>query len=124
MVYLLPPLRTVKPAKRVMRDSGVKVFEWNTEAGLFVGQSENKGALTLQNIRGRLKRRFRKHGLLIDFPAPPSYWWEAHLGMVVFRYHEMPARMMPKQKAIPVREFVPPEQTSQLEMQLELEAAV
>ena len=104
-------------AKLAGEKTELLMFTWDNDWHQFAAVAPVESQLTAANIRGAIRRNLRKYGYRVEIADDRLPRGCTQTG-VIFRFGKIPVEQLPKQKPVPMREFVPPDETSQLEMQL------
>ncbi len=94
--------RTELQARKVLADTGLTVFMWDSECDEFAALAPKGSTVTPQNIRGALKRTLRDKGyaieILEDELTLPA---DTKPTGVTFRFHKLDASELPPPKLKP-----------------------
>ena len=124
---LTPFIRTEKAARKVLGNTGLFIFMWDSEWTEFAAFAQEKSGITPQNIRGLLKRMLREKGYQLEIlEAELTLPADTEPTGVTFRFAKMPADQLPQEKKVKVEpapplilpQYSPPTQTKQLQLEL------
>ena len=122
---LTPYCKSEKTARKLLADTGLSIFMWDSEWDEFAAFAPTGSSVTPQNIRGALKRTLRVKGYVVDIledelslPADPKPTG------ATFRFRKMRPEERPKTKppAPPAQRiapsFEPEDRTTQLQLEM------
>ena len=125
---LTPFIRTEKAARKVLADTGLFIFMWDSEWNEFAAFAKHGTPVTPQNIRGMLKRTTREKGyaleILEDAITPNPGGKQV---AVTFRFRKFHASEKPPPRKEKLREpmipsmaprYAPIDRTRQLQLEL------
>ena len=125
---LTPFIRTEKAARKVLGDTGLFIFMWDSEWNEFAAFAKHGTPFTPQNIRGMLKRTTREKGYALEIleeQMTPNPGGEQVA--VTFRFRKLAASEQPPPRKEKVRpplipamapRYAPIDRTKQLHLEL------
>ena len=125
---LTPFIRTEKAARKVLGDTGLFIFMWDSEWNEFAAFAKHGTPFTPQNIRGMLKRTTREKGYALEIleeQMTPNPGGEQVA--VTFRFRKLhtsekppPRKEKLRQVEIPAMapRYAPIDRTKQLQLEL------
>ena len=116
---LTPYLTQINDIRKLLADTGLRPMPWDPEWDEFVTFRPKESKLTVQNIRGALKRMARAKGYAIDILDPNLQLpCDPEPTGVTFRLRKLDVSELPPQKKVEHTPYEPAEVVEHLQREL------
>ena len=110
---------SLKQAAKLIADTRIVLLNWDEDWASIGAFPYADSTLTAANVRGQLRRAFADNNCVLDILETDQRTDFRNLSTgVVFRFRPMTEADFPSQKRKPVRAFVPPDPTEQLQLKM------